>query len=62
MSVVTDWLDWLGGYPFEFAKPEAILDFVRSRGFDLTRLTTVGGSMGCNEFVFARLPIRNTSA
>lgn len=54
MSVVHDWFDWLGGYPFEFAKPEAILDFCRSRGFELQRLTTVGGSVGCNEFVFRR--------
>jgi 2-polyprenyl-6-hydroxyphenyl methylase/3-demethylubiquinone-9 3-methyltransferase len=60
MSFVTDWLDWLGGYPFEFAKPEAILDLVRSRGFDLTRLATVGGSMGCNEFVFVRVPGRTS--
>lgn len=54
MSVVTDWLDWLGGYPFEFAKPEAILDYVRGQGFDLTRLSTAGGSVGCNEYVFMR--------
>ncbi len=55
MSVWHDWRDWLGGYPFEFAKPEAILDFYRARGFELRRLTTCGGSMGCNEFVFERV-------
>jgi 2-polyprenyl-3-methyl-5-hydroxy-6-metoxy-1,4-benzoquinol methylase len=54
MSVWHDWIDWLGGYPFEVAKPEQILDFFRARGLVLTRLTTAGGSVGCNEFVFHR--------
>lgn len=54
MSVWHDWHDWLGGYPFEVAKPEAVLAFYRDRGFELARLKTCGGSMGCNEFVFAR--------
>lgn len=52
MSVWHDWHDWLGGYPFEVAKPEALLEFYRMRGFELVRLKTVGGSVGCNEFVF----------
>jgi 2-polyprenyl-6-hydroxyphenyl methylase/3-demethylubiquinone-9 3-methyltransferase len=54
MSPWTDLVDWVGGYPFEVAKPEAILDFYLQRGFTLTRLTTCGGSLGCNEYVFAR--------
>lgn len=54
MSVVHDWIDWLGGFPFEVAKPEAILDFFRGRGFALIRLRTCGGSVGCNEFIFRR--------
>lgn len=47
-----DVVDWVGGYPFEVAKPEDILDFYRERGFELLRLKTCGGSIGCNEFVF----------
>ena len=54
MSPWRDLIDWVGGYPFEVAKPEAILDFYLRRGFTLTRLTTCGGSLGCNEYVFAR--------
>ena len=46
-----DVVDWVGGYPFEAATPEQIFDFFREQGFDLTRLSTSGGS-GCNEFVF----------
>jgi 2-polyprenyl-3-methyl-5-hydroxy-6-metoxy-1,4-benzoquinol methylase len=54
MSAWTDLVDWVGGYPFEVAKPEAILDFYVQRCFTLTRLTTCGGSLGCNEYVFVR--------
>jgi 2-polyprenyl-6-hydroxyphenyl methylase/3-demethylubiquinone-9 3-methyltransferase len=54
MSVVHDWFDWLGGYPFEVARPEGLFDFYSARGFTLVRLRTAGGSMGCNELVFRR--------
>jgi 2-polyprenyl-6-hydroxyphenyl methylase/3-demethylubiquinone-9 3-methyltransferase len=54
MSYFTDMRDWLGGYPFEVAKPETIFDFFRARGFEMVKLKTVGGGLGCNEFVFAR--------
>jgi len=54
MSAWRDLIDWVGGLPFEVAKPEAILDFYLRRGFTLTRLTTCGGSLGCNEYVFVR--------
>jgi 2-polyprenyl-6-hydroxyphenyl methylase/3-demethylubiquinone-9 3-methyltransferase len=54
MSVWHDWHDWLGGHPFEVARPEALLDFYRGRGFNLVRLKTAGGSVGCNEAVFER--------
>jgi 2-polyprenyl-3-methyl-5-hydroxy-6-metoxy-1,4-benzoquinol methylase len=54
MSVWHDLVDWVGGYPFEVAKPEEIFDFFRERGFVLTRLKTRGGKSGCNEFLFFR--------
>jgi SAM-dependent methyltransferase len=54
MSRWHDVVDWVGGYPFEVAKPEDVFDFCRSRGFALDRLRTCGGRMGCNEFVFVR--------
>jgi 2-polyprenyl-3-methyl-5-hydroxy-6-metoxy-1,4-benzoquinol methylase len=55
MSVWHDWHDWLGGYPFEVARPEQIFRFLRDRGFVLENMTTVGGSLGCNQFVARRI-------
>jgi 2-polyprenyl-3-methyl-5-hydroxy-6-metoxy-1,4-benzoquinol methylase len=53
MSVWHDLVDWVGGYPFEVAKPEQIFDFYRAHNFTLQRLKTDGGH-GCNEFVFQK--------
>jgi len=54
MSVWHDLVDWAGGYPFEVAKPEEIFDFCWKKGFQLVKLKTCGGGIGCNEFVFTR--------
>jgi 2-polyprenyl-6-hydroxyphenyl methylase/3-demethylubiquinone-9 3-methyltransferase len=54
MSVWYDLIDWLGGYPFEVATPEAIFYFYKDKNFNLKMLKTVGGRMGCNEFVFQK--------
>jgi len=53
MSPWRDLVDWVGGYPFEVAKPEEIFDFYRKRGFRLEKLKTCN-DLGCNEFVFVR--------
>ena len=53
VSVWYDLVDWVGGYPFEVAKPEEVLHFYRKKGFCLLRLKTCGGGIGCNEYVFA---------
>ena len=49
-----DIIDWVGGYPYEFAKPEAIFDFYLARGFQLAKMKCGGVGLGCNEFVFRR--------
>jgi len=53
MTVWRDLVDWVGGYPFEVAKPEEILDFLRAREFQLERMQTTN-DMGCNIFVFRK--------
>jgi len=57
MSAWHDYIDWLGGYPFEVAKPEEVFTFFREHGFVLSYLKTCGGRQGCNEFVFQRPPL-----
>jgi SAM-dependent methyltransferase len=52
MSAWHDAVDWVGGWPFEVATPEAIFNFHRDRGFVLEGLKTCGGGLGCNEFLF----------
>ncbi len=54
MSAWHDLVDWVGGLPFEVARPEEMLDYFRPRGFDLVALKTCAGGIGCNEFVFAK--------
>ncbi|NWF91946.1 MAG: class I SAM-dependent methyltransferase [Syntrophaceae bacterium] len=56
MSFWHDLVDWVGGYPFEVAKPEGVFNFYYKRGFELTKLKTCGGGLGCNEFVFVQKP------
>ena len=55
MSWWHDQLDWIGGYPFETATPESIVECYSERGFHLERLVPCRrGSSGCNQFVFRR--------
>jgi 2-polyprenyl-3-methyl-5-hydroxy-6-metoxy-1,4-benzoquinol methylase len=54
MSYWYDMIDWLGGLPFEVARPDDIVKFFAARGFKVQQLRTVGSRSGCNEFVFQR--------
>jgi 2-polyprenyl-3-methyl-5-hydroxy-6-metoxy-1,4-benzoquinol methylase len=54
MSVVHDWLDWLGGYPFEVATPREIREFYERHGFRLAKLKAREHLNGNNEFVFVK--------
>lgn len=54
MSPWRDIVDWVGGLPFEVARPEQVFRFFRDRGFRLEELETKGGGLGCNEFVFQK--------
>lgn len=54
MSFWTDLVDWVGGYPFEVAKPEEIFRFYKGKGFQLLDMVTSGGGLGCNQYVFKK--------
>ena len=53
MSPLHDWIDWVGGYPFEVARPEAVVAFCSESGLALER-RQLTRSHGNNQFVFRR--------
>lgn len=55
MSRWHDIIDWVGGHPYEVAGPSAIFDFLKARGFQLSRMKCDKVGLGCNEFVFLRM-------
>jgi 2-polyprenyl-6-hydroxyphenyl methylase/3-demethylubiquinone-9 3-methyltransferase len=55
MSRYYDMIDWLGGYPFEVASPEQIVEFYVQDGFETQRVASVGRKSGCNQFVFKKV-------
>ena len=56
MSPWRDVVDWVGGLPFEVARPDRVVEHLRERGFAPVRTETVGSGLGCNEFLFRRHP------
>lgn len=53
MSRWHDIIDWVGGYPYEYATPNAVRTFFAARGLTLVTMK-VGGGLGCSEYVFRR--------
>ena len=53
MSPRHDIVDWIGGYPFEVAKPDIVKKYFHDHGFRLVRFVGRNG-IGCNEFVFEK--------
>jgi 2-polyprenyl-3-methyl-5-hydroxy-6-metoxy-1,4-benzoquinol methylase len=54
MNILVDAVDWLGGYPYEYATPREVVEFVEKAGFSTLRVIPTRGLSGCNEFVFVR--------
>lgn len=54
MSPWRDVIDWVGGYPFEVARPLAVINFFKKRGFALLKEKSCGRGHGNNEFVFEK--------
>jgi SAM-dependent methyltransferase len=54
MDFWVDVIDWVGGFPYEYATPDAVEKFVRNQGFLLRRYVAAQVPTGCNEFVFIR--------
>ena len=61
MSMFRDWVDWLGGMPFEVASPEKVATFYRRRGFELAQVRIAEGSVRNNEYVFRSMKLPHTA-
>jgi SAM-dependent methyltransferase len=55
MDFYYDVIDWVGGYPYEYATPEEIETVLNSLGFQLERFIPAAVPTGCNQFVFKRV-------
>lgn len=53
MDFFIDIEDWLGGYPYEYASYEKMVDFYTKKGFTFEKWTRVR-SIACNEFLFRK--------
>jgi 2-polyprenyl-6-hydroxyphenyl methylase/3-demethylubiquinone-9 3-methyltransferase len=53
MNFMTDIKDWLGGYPYEYASVDQIINFFKKNGCFCIK-TNPARSIGCNEFLFTK--------
>jgi 2-polyprenyl-6-hydroxyphenyl methylase/3-demethylubiquinone-9 3-methyltransferase len=49
-----DVIDWVGGYPFEVARPEDVESRATALGFDCRCVFFAGRRHGCNEYLLQR--------
>lgn len=53
MSWRTDLIDWLGGYPYEYASVAEIFHFFHAKKWELVNIKTTN-YLGCNQFLFRK--------
>lgn len=53
MSLMHDLIDWMGGFPYEFARYDVLQEYMQVRGFVLER-GKIATSLGCHEMVFRK--------
>ena len=49
-----DQMDWLGGYPYEYATSDEIIHFFQYRGFTLLKIIPQKGWTGNIEYIFRK--------
>lgn len=55
MSFYYDIIDWIGGYPYEYASRAEIIDYLKNMGFTLIKEKPAEVPTGCNEFIFQKI-------
>jgi len=54
MDFYYDIIDWVGGYPYEYAYRDSLINFVESLGFVCEKVISAQVPTGCNEFIFKK--------
>ncbi|MCP9455884.1 MAG: class I SAM-dependent methyltransferase [Nitrospira sp.] len=54
MDFFYDVVDWVGGYPYEYASIDEVKEIVGSMGFECLRAVAAQVPTGCNEFLFKK--------
>jgi len=56
MSLLHDWKDWLGGFPYERASAKRIIAFFENLGYELLKSEAPVYGFGNNQFLFRKKP------
>jgi 2-polyprenyl-6-hydroxyphenyl methylase/3-demethylubiquinone-9 3-methyltransferase len=54
MDFYYDVVDWVGGYPYQYASVAEIVQMLQELGFASVKVVPTEVPTGCNEFVFQR--------
>ncbi|MDD5439677.1 MAG: 50S ribosomal protein L11 methyltransferase [Candidatus Omnitrophica bacterium] len=54
MTFYRDVVDWIGGYPYEYASIDEVCSFFAGQGFRIERVIPTDTMIGCNEFIFRK--------
>jgi len=54
MIMINDIIDWMGGFPYEYATVKELQDFFKERGFELVKVKEAT-SLGCHQILFKKI-------
>lgn len=55
MNFYIDFIDWVGGYPYEVISIDAFVNWAANRGCEVDVIVDVGNRLGCNEYLIRRI-------
>lgn len=55
MDFYVDVVDWVGGFPYEYASIDTVIRYVETLGYKKLKVIPAEVPTGCNEFVFERV-------
>jgi 2-polyprenyl-6-hydroxyphenyl methylase/3-demethylubiquinone-9 3-methyltransferase len=58
MSLIHDWKDWLGGYPFETVSPSKFISFFENIGYKLNNFKSAHIGFGNNQYLFEKVRVK----